>query len=908
MSKKAVWLYTLSCAVCFLTLDSWAADLPTIRIMPFGDSITHGTPIPGGYRAPLYQLLTNAGYKVDFVGNATDNPSSQLPDPQHEGHGGFRIDQLDAAFAGWVNAIPDPDIILLLIGTNDYGQGQDTAHATNRLDRLIGRITANRPNAKLIVANLLLRTDNASTYTLIRTTFNPFVPALVAKHAVLGEQVYFLDLNSQLTGRDLADGLHPNQTGYRRMATNWFGMITNLVSPLGSTNAPIISRATGSSGWTNVVVTFSKPVGPESTNIAHYAMSGGLEILSARLDPLGQRDVTLITSPQVPSRFYTVTAKDIFDLTVERRMVVPGSAATFLSAPTTNALNNVPEAADYTLVYSLNIPNTALFDTRGVNYTVDTHTNIPNFSRLAYYLELQRAGGTPQFIWVSMDGFTCDSGKIGLPLTTNGGSAQRYVTNMNVLSSVPGIVNGNGMSGGYLEFWPSVYSAGNNTGVPNASSLLYDWGDQRTEGRYGSMQIHNVNATQTLLAFNHWANGGAVVDLGIGNSTGAHPDWTFAANASVYAIKRLQVFVVPGPSFGRGPDLTVLEDASFQTVSNWATGITPRCPFENNSIVDFFVSNDNNALFSVQPSLNPVGTLTYTVASNAYGTALVSVRLSDNRGTTNGGQDLSKPQSFQITVLPVNDPPIAMARAFPLVSLSPDDTNVFVISKNTADAVVYFDASGSSDVEQDLLRFTWYVDGLSTPFATGMVVTNVLSLGGHTIQLVVSDGMDSNSNVIEVQVISIGETVERLIELVQRTALPRNEVASLLGTLNAARASFARGNAIAGLNQLEAFQNKVGAQVSPVPGRPLLAAAQTITSLLEEAESKMGRLSYGPNRELHLDVKRDPGRVHLVQASTNLADWVDIGIATISPDGTYKFMDHDAGRYPNRYYRFVSIP
>ena len=59
---------------------------------------------------------------------------------------------------------------------------------------------------------------------------------------------------------------------------------------------------------------------------------------------------------------------------------------------------------------------------------------------------------------------------------------------------------------------------------------------------YGSMQIHNHDAKQTLFAVNHWRDG-EHADLGIGNSTGANPDWTFAANADTYAAKRLRVFV-----------------------------------------------------------------------------------------------------------------------------------------------------------------------------------------------------------------------------------------------------------------------------------------------------------------------------------------------------------------------------
>lgn len=74
-----------------------------IRILPMGDSITFGsggTAGLGGYRGPLYDLLVNAGHTIDYVGTSTGN-SDLMVDMDHEGHGGWRIDQLDANVASW---------------------------------------------------------------------------------------------------------------------------------------------------------------------------------------------------------------------------------------------------------------------------------------------------------------------------------------------------------------------------------------------------------------------------------------------------------------------------------------------------------------------------------------------------------------------------------------------------------------------------------------------------------------------------------------------------------------------------------------------------------------------------------------------------------------------------------------
>ena len=106
----------------------------------------------------------------------------------------------------------------------------------------------------------------------------------------------------------------------------------------------------------------------------------------------------------------------------------------------------------------------------------------------------------------------------------------------------------------------------------------------------------------------------------------------------------------------KGPDLTVLEDATAQSIPVWATAISPGAISESNQVVNFIVSNNNNALFSSQPTVSATGTLTYTPATNANGSALVSVQIHDNGGT-NPGVDLSAVQTFTINVTPVNDVP-----------------------------------------------------------------------------------------------------------------------------------------------------------------------------------------------------------------------------------------------------------
>ena len=112
------------------------------------------------------------------------------------------------------------------------------------------------------------------------------------------------------------------------------------------------------------------------------------------------------------------------------------------------------------------------------------------------------------------------------------------------------------------------------------------------------------------------------------------------------------------PSFTKGPDGTVNEDAGAQTANLWATAISAGPANESGQSVTFQVTgNTNPGLFSAAPAVSPAGTLTYTPAANAFGTATITLRVMDDGGTANGGVDVSPTQDFVITVNAVNDAP-----------------------------------------------------------------------------------------------------------------------------------------------------------------------------------------------------------------------------------------------------------
>jgi len=162
------------------------------------------------------------------------------------------------------------------------------------------------------------------------------------------------------------------------------------------------------------------------------------------------------------------------------------------------------------------------------------------------------------------------------------------------------------------------------------------------------------------------ANGAALVTLDVMDDGGTANGGDDTSSTQTFTI------TVNGvndePEFTAGTDQSVLEDAGAQTVTNWATGISAGPPDEAGQVISFSLSNDNNALFSAQPGVNSAGDLSYTPADDANGVASVTIVLMDDGGTANGGDDTSAPQTFTITVSPVNDEPQFTAGADQVVN------------------------------------------------------------------------------------------------------------------------------------------------------------------------------------------------------------------------------------------------
>lgn len=118
------------------------------------------------------------------------------------------------------------NIVLLHAGTNDMKNEIDPSNAPLRLKKLIDKILKHSENAVVFVCQIIPADPALYPSTVPRIeNFNAAIPDLVAEYVSAGKKVMMISMNKALSIADLADGLHPNDNGYSKMANSYYAAI-----------------------------------------------------------------------------------------------------------------------------------------------------------------------------------------------------------------------------------------------------------------------------------------------------------------------------------------------------------------------------------------------------------------------------------------------------------------------------------------------------------------------------------------------------------------------------------------------------------------------------------------------------------------------------------------------------------
>ena len=631
----------------------------SLRVMPLGNSITHGVVIADpnennyvGYRKDLFESLDAIYPNLDFVGSLTHGAG--VFDKDHEGHRGWMADEVRDEVEGWLDDNP-ADIVLLHIGTNDIGTGATPASIANEVESILDNIdqyeTDNNTEVVVFVARIvrLIHGMFDGTETI---AFNNAVETMVNQRIANGDKLVMVDQESALSypgGLDF-QGIHPIQSSYDDMATVWEQAITNTLATPDITDPGAQTANVGE-------------------NFEYQIVASGVPTPSIQVDnlPTGMTyDPGTQTVSWVPDAGQAGAAS--FDATATNAIGADNlnlaiNVNTMFVPPTgSDETVNTDENADYTF----NPLDFTFMDGDGDLFAGIQVVTLPGVGTL-------EENGTPMDLGV--DDIVEDVGLLVFKPVAGGNGMSYASFTFRVRSDnggeVSAIVYTMDIDVNPLNSAPTFTAGGNETVDEDAGAQSVAWASAIDDGDPEIVQdldfiVNNDNnplfSVQPAiddggtLTYTPAPNANGVANVSVtlqdeGSNVAPNENSSATVNFTITVNA-----VNDAPSFTAGGNEIINENAGPQTVNNWATDIEDGDP-EITQDLDFIVNNNNNALFSVQPAIDDGGTLTYTTAANINGVATVTVRLEDDGDDTPPNQNSSGTANFTITVNAVNSEP-----------------------------------------------------------------------------------------------------------------------------------------------------------------------------------------------------------------------------------------------------------
>lgn len=171
----------------------WARAAEPVRLMAYGDSLSHGYGLPAGETFPeqLEAALQADGLNVEVInaGNSGDTTAGGLA-------------RLDWALAD------DPDAVILELGANDGLRGLDPEATYDNLDAILTRLTQEE-ELPVLLTGMLAPPNLGREYG---EAFNEVYPRLAEAHDV-PFYPFFLEGVAMQPALNQSDGIHPNAEG-----------------------------------------------------------------------------------------------------------------------------------------------------------------------------------------------------------------------------------------------------------------------------------------------------------------------------------------------------------------------------------------------------------------------------------------------------------------------------------------------------------------------------------------------------------------------------------------------------------------------------------------------------------------------------------------------------------------------
>lgn len=217
-----------------------------VRIVCIGDSITQGRKGGGAHaptlswRYPLWKLCVDAKAEVDFVGSLKGgfegdpewpDHAGKSFDRDHEGHWGWTTRGIREKLPEWLKGY-EPDVALVLLGTNDGGQKMTVDDTATEMAKLIELLRGRNPKVTILLGQCF---QEWAPFPALRTKME----ALAKEKSSATSPIVVVDASKgwvskpDLPGTHTVDWVHPNAAGDAKLADAFFEALKPQLKRLG---------------------------------------------------------------------------------------------------------------------------------------------------------------------------------------------------------------------------------------------------------------------------------------------------------------------------------------------------------------------------------------------------------------------------------------------------------------------------------------------------------------------------------------------------------------------------------------------------------------------------------------------------------------------------------------------------
>lgn len=235
-----------------------------VRIMPIGDSITFDNCVEDirfvrkrvAYRHALWRMLSDKGCFFDFIGSEQAGHGYPGFDPDNAGFPGIRPPELaqllkTSFFGQYVGGATAPtpyltkfpcDVMLLHVGTVQLNESSQVQDYVDGVRAVLEEVDRYNPHITVLVAKIIHKAgdftpEDSQGEASVTHEYNQALAQMVNARIAAGAKLVLVDMEkgaglSYILGDDMHDDLHPNESGYFKMAAMWYEELASFILPV----------------------------------------------------------------------------------------------------------------------------------------------------------------------------------------------------------------------------------------------------------------------------------------------------------------------------------------------------------------------------------------------------------------------------------------------------------------------------------------------------------------------------------------------------------------------------------------------------------------------------------------------------------------------------------------------------